>query len=375
LLTGFAAVMLLSGGPAATVPGSPVTGVLAARASWPAALSRPQFAAGPVTINAIAAADGVTLAAGSVNGYPAIWAEQPDGSWSLMPAASSALWTSNGAARLTGLAHGPAGWLAVGETSGGYPLIITSADGVTWRAAGSVPAFYGPGQHAYSAAANSSGYVVVGTQSTGGHTVAAMWWSADLRSWTRAGNGQAAGASPASAAVAAAAIPSGFAAAGTRDGSGAIWTSSFGLLWTVYDVPRPAGTSSTVLLQVAGNGDLVAAAGYATGAAGSLPLVVVSADGGWHWHQVVVATPGGTGKVTTVTAAGGGFIAAGQAGRDGRWQPVTWTSPDGIHWSQAHPAPASTRQITAMTLSGGSVTGAAAAQDGGGPVMLAMPAP
>ena len=125
---------------------------------------------------------------------------------------------------------------------------------------------------------------------------------------------------------------------------------------------------------VAVNGTRVAAAGYAVTKAGDVPVVVVSTDGGQHWSQIVLPAPGGVGAVTALTAAGSGFVAAGQAGPAGADQhTVTWSSPDGRSWSAAAPAGGQVGQITALSAAGGTVTGTA--QQGADPSVVTIPAP
>jgi hypothetical protein len=77
--------------------------------------------------------------------------------------------------------------------------------------------------------------------------------------------------------------------------------------------------------------------------------------------------------VTALTAAGGGFVAAGLAGPAGAQHAVTWSSADGLSWSAATPAGGGVRQITTLTAAGGTVTGTA--QQGTVPSVVTIPAP
>ncbi len=145
-------------------------------------------------------------------------------------------------------------------------------------------------------------------------------------------------------------------------------------------MPAPAGASGAALRFVAADGTRAVAAGYAVTRAGDVPIVVVSADGGRHWRQIVLPAPGGSGAVTALTAAGAGFVAAGQAGPAGAARAVTWRSPDGLTWPAPVPAAGGVRQITALSSTGGTVTGAAAAavtgtaQQGTAPSLITIPA-
>ena len=327
----------------------------------------------------MAAAGGTRLAVGSADGHPAIWRRAADGTWTLVSASSPAVYQRPGTEDLTSIAYGPAGWIATGGVLGGaaeQPVLLTSADGVTWQPlAGQAQAvFAAPGTYLTGVTAGRNGYVVVGRQVSGGRVFATMWWSANLRDWVMGSNGGLDGRLKSSAAYAVAATAAGFVAVGSHGTSHAIWTSADGRNWTISDVPEPAGASTAMLRMVAVNGSHVAAAGYAVTKAGEVPVVVVSADGGQHWSQIVLPAPGGVGVVTALTAAGGGFVAAGQAGpAGGAQQTVTWSSRDGLSWSAATPAGGQAGQITALSAAGGTVTGTA--QQGAGPSVVTIPAP
>jgi hypothetical protein len=331
---------------------------------------------GTVTVSSIASAGGTRLAVGSADGHPAIWSRAADGTWTLVSASSPGVYRRPGVETLTSAAYGAAGWIAVGTVVSGaprQPVVVTSTDGVTWHVLDNTAAFTGPDTYVMGAAAGRGGYVVVGKQVSGGRVFAAMWWSADLRNWIAGNNGGLDGRLKPSAAYAVAATPAGFIAAGSHGTCHTIWTSPDGRHWSVYDVPVPAGASGAVLRLVAAGGTRAVAAGYAVTRAGDLPIVVASADGGRRWHQIVLDAPGGLGAVTALTAAGGGFVAAGQAGPAGSQHAVTWRSPDGLTWPAAIPAGGGVRQITALTAAGGTVTGAG--QRGAVPSVVTVPAP
>jgi len=328
---------------------------------------------GTVTVNSIAAAGAIRLAVGAADGHPAIWRRAADGSWTLISASSPAVSQRPGIESLLSVAHGPAGWIAVGtaDSRGSQqPVVLTSADGATWQAVSST-AFTTPGISVTAVAASQNGYVVVGRQLSNGRTFAAMWWSGDLRNWTGGSNGGLDGRLESSAVYAVGATATGFVAAGTHGGSHTIWTSADGKNWSVYDVPMPAGVTAALLQQVAVNGTRVVTAGYLVDKAGDAPVVVVSADGGKTWRQIMLSAPGGIGAVSTLTAAGNGFVAAGVAGPAGDQHAVTWSSPDGMTWSAA--TPVSAGQITALSAVGSTVSGAA--QLGAEPSVVTLAAP
>jgi hypothetical protein len=329
---------------------------------------------GAVLVNSIVSAGSTQLVVGDADGRPAIWHRGQNGTWSLVSAASPAVYARPGA--VISVAYGRAGWIAVEDVVSGaaqYPVILTSADGVTWRTIDGGSAFAGPGLYVSGVAASQDGYVIVGRQVNGHRTFAAMWWSADLRNWIRGDNGGLDGRLEPSVAHAVTAVATGYVAVGAHGNAYTIWTSADGRDWKAYDGPMPVGATGASLRLVAANGTHVVAAGYAVTKAGKVPIVVVSTDSGQHWHQIVLSAPDGLGSVTALTAAGTGFIAAGQVGPSSAQHPVTWNSPDGTSWSAATPTGGGIGQVTALAASGGTVTGVAA--HGADPAVLTLPAP
>jgi serine/threonine-protein kinase len=331
---------------------------------------------GSVTVGSIAS-DGTTQeAVGSADGHAAIWRRGAGGAWTLVSATSPAVYQQPGTESLTSVAHGAAGWIAVGDAGSGAaqaPVVVTSADGKAWQPLGSMDAFAGPGTYATAVTAGPDGYVIVGRHVAGTRIFAAMWWSTDLQNWVQGSNGGLDGRVKPSAVYAVTAAPAGFVAAGTHGGTHAIWTSPDGRNWTWHDMALPAAASAAVLSLVTVNGGRVAAAGDAVTKTGEIPVLTVSADGGRHWQRVALEVPGGLGTVTALSAAAAGFVAAGQAGPAGAQHTVTWSSPDGQHWSAAIAADGVMRQITALSAIGGTVTGAA--QEGADPHVVTLPAP
>ena len=324
---------------------------------------------GSVAVNSIAAAGGTRVAVGTSGDRPAIW-RCAGGPWTLLSA--GAVDTLHGAT-LSSVAHGPGGWIAVGEEGSGagqQPVAVTSADGVAWQPVNSSTAFMGPGACVTAVAANGNGYAVMGNHMSPGRISAAMWSSADLRQWTQDNNdagGTLDGRQQHSMVDAVAATPAGFVAVGTHGSGGVIWTSADGgQQWTFIDysaahVPN-SGLPAGALLVVAASGSRIVTAGYEVAAGrGDAPVVVVSTDGGLHWNApIVLGTPGGQdGRVTALTVAGPGFAAAGQAGPAGAQRIVSWRSPDGLTWSEAAPAAGGSSAVTALASAGQTVAGAA----------------
>ena len=284
-----------------------------------------------LTVSGLAVADGQQVAVGSADGYPAVWRKASGNSWALVTALASVP-GGTGLRALTGVTHGPAGWLAVGAPG---PYVATSADGTTWQFA------TGPGTitddlagvAAVATAAGPAGYIIVGKLvAPGGNCVADVWWSPNLTSWVRAHDVNDATGSSQVLAVAASAH--GFVSAGSHDGRPAVWMTTNGRSWTTIVLAMPAGATGAVLQQIAISGDRVVALGQETTAAGTLPIAELSVDGGLSWQQVPFRSPGTDTAFTALTAgAGSGFAATGQFGEPGQREVAVWTSANGTVWS------------------------------------------
>ena len=83
-------------------------------------------------MNSTFVADGEQIAVGSANGYPAVWRRGSTGTWALVTPLSLVS-ASPGLASLSSVTHGSAGSITAGTPG---PVILTSADGTTWQAAG-----------------------------------------------------------------------------------------------------------------------------------------------------------------------------------------------------------------------------------------------
>jgi hypothetical protein len=332
-----------------------------------------------VTLTAIGAVAGTEVAAGGVNGGPALWASSDGGTdWTRAVLQGSASLTGVGSGQLTGVAHGSAGWLAVGTTLAGTggPLVASSANGSAWTATVGIAAS-GAGYTASAVAAGPAGYVVVGRQSVGhvGATAATAWYSPGPAGWQRAViSRQKTSGSAAQMMNAVAATAGGFAAVGATGTSPAAWLSATGKTWRQVLVPAPANSARAALDYVAANGSNVVAAGTEFSATGaSYPFAEVSADAGATWTQVQLPVPDagpGTGTtVTALTAAGGGFTAMGTYLTQVGPEVVIWTLPPGTPvagaaaWAAVTPqgkgldSGTSENAITALTADGATLTG------------------
>jgi hypothetical protein len=352
-------------------------------------------AAPAVSVNSLAAAAGQQVAVGSAGGVPAIWSRLASGHWSRVAATAPASGPGAGPG-LTSVVHGGAGWLAVGGEGGPtrpagqvgatgslssasasaseYPILLTSADGRAWQpATGSAP-FTTPGTAVAQAAAGPSGYVVVGEQVVDGQPTAALWWSATLTSWIP--RGRRPGSAPGSPSVllGVAAGRAGFAAVGAVGTHPAVWLSHTGQGWTSVQLALPAGAHSAVLQQVAIRGRRIAAIGTQVRASGPVPFAAVSTDGGARWREITLPAPDGPAGVSAITAAGGGFVAAGTWGAQ---HVIMWWSLDGLSWhavlpSGRWPGGPGAQRICGLSVSGAVLSGVGyvATRTGQHPILL-----
>ena len=300
------------------------------------------------------APDGSVIAVGSADGYPAVWRSTSGGAWRLVSSLTQVS-ADPDLAGLSAVTRGPDGWLAVGTG----PFVLTSSDGTTWRPAGAITHDLA-GVSAVQAASGPGGYVIAGQlPGPGGAYVRDVWWSRDLKNWTRAHDLNEASGSNQVLAVAAGAP--GFVSAGSHDNQPAVWISPDGPAWTTIDLPMPAGATAGVIQQVAVNGSRIVALGQQTTPDGIRPLAERSADGGLTWQPVPFSSPGPGVTFTALTSSSGGFTAAAQFGAaDGDLDAVVWTSADGATWTRAPVSGltgGSSHDLTALAASGASVTG------------------
>jgi len=338
-----------------------------------------------LAVNGLAAQASMQVAVGSANGFPAAWTSVDGGSsWTRAAGATPAVLNRPGSQQLTSVTHGNMGWLAVGGVTANaaeHPVVVVSANGTSWQAADGQGVFGAPGLFTEQAAADGPGYVIVGYQNVrqvrggtvisgrtfiSGRTVAAVWWSAGLTGWQRAGDATpgALEGPGARQMTAVAAGSAGFVAVGSHGDQPSAWTSADGRSWRQADLPLPVGATRAVLEHVASTGRTVAAVGTALTTTGQhVPFAASSSNGGASWIESALPVPAGLTSVTALAAAGGAFTATGTYGSTpGHQNVVVWTSPNGSAWQAAEPAGQGLtgpgiQAITSLTTSGSTLTG------------------
>ena len=305
-----------------------------------------------VMVNSLAMAGAQQVAVGSADGYPAIWHRVAGGRWRLVSAPSLA--ASSRLSALTSVTHGTDGWLAVGAPG---PVVLTSANGTTWRpAAGSIAQDLS-GVAGLSAVAGRGGYVIVGKEvEPDGSCEAYEFHSADLASWTGAHDVN--DTSGSSQVLAVAADGTGFVSVGSHNDQPALWTTTSGTSWNTIVLPLPAGPSARRHRRAAADRGQRRPDG-----------------GGGRANQRRRDQPGGrsvrrrrrdvrTGLIRDAgpgpgrhraTADSGGFTAAVQSGAPGQQAVTAWTSAAGTSWTPGRisglPAGGSD-QLTALVPAG-----------------------
>ena len=263
----------------------------------------------------------------------------PGGAWNLVTSLSG-LPAQSGAAALTSVVHGAAGWLAVGVP---WPVSLVSADGMHWRVGGPDSGDFA-GVLSIGAAAGPQGYVVLGKlRVPSGGCVADVWWSRDLVTWTRAHDVNDTSGSSQTLAVAAQA--NGFVSVGSHNGRPAVWVTTDGKAWRTIVLPSPANAQFN---QVAVRGNLVVATGGWDGQRAVTPAFAeFSTDGGLRWQMARLNLPGQDTVMTALAATSTGFVATGSYGAPGQGQVAVWTSTTGASWTPVH-----LRGLTGTTASG-----------------------
>ncbi|MBB2913524.1 hypothetical protein FHS43_004828 [Streptosporangium becharense] len=289
----------------------------------------------------VAAGEGRFVAVGAVSGDAGIWTSADGEDW----AAAGSTQILGGPRRqtLSDVAYGKHGWLAVGSAmthaSSTVPLVVTSADGANWSGVPGTGPLAPAGDHDFLAphavAAGPSGYVMAGEDRGPAETVPALWFSADLRRFSRAAKLPAGGTGVRLHDVSA--TSSGYVAVGgtvpaARE-TGVVWVSADGVNWTGRKPVLPPGATSAGLRHVVLHGGHIVAAGTAVTEDGRRAFGAVSADNGTTWEFSWLPADEAA-AVQDLAAAPEGVVAVGWHGVPGEGDGVAWTSADGLDWQR-----------------------------------------
>jgi hypothetical protein len=381
VLVGVAVVVVSGGGSSGVAPSALAAGFP------PARVAGAEFTGAGTTrviLDAIGASAGTEVTAGAANGGPALWVSTDGGTdWARAALGGLAALSRAGTGELAGVAHGRAGWVAVGRTlaEGGGPLVVASPDARAWTVTGGLAGPADGSAVAVAVAAGPAGYVIVGHQSDGrGGTAAAAWHAPGISGWRSATitgatvTGTASTGAAGQLMNAVAATARGFVAVGSAGASPAAWLSADGRSWRQVSLAAPAGAVRAALEYVAANGATLVAAGTEFTASGaSRPFTDVSANAGATWTSVQLPVPDvgpGTGTtVTALTAAAGGFTATGTYVTGAGPEVVIWALPPGAPvtagtgWTAVTPQGTglagtnAENAITALTTDGATLTG------------------
>ncbi|MBO3750867.1 hypothetical protein J5X84_32745 [Streptosporangiaceae bacterium NEAU-GS5] len=287
-------------------------------------------------VTSVASAGGAFVAVGSANGDAGIWVSGNNGAnWR---AVTSQWLGGSGRQALTGVAHGPQGWLAVGGTTSNPavtgPLLLTSTDGRNWRPGPQVEV--PPGRVSLVpevVAGGKKGFVLAGVDRSTTDMRAAMWFTPDLKRFTRVSPADLPSAGVGVRIYDIAITPYGFMAVGgygpTGRESGAVWISSDGVNWRAQTRVVPDGADAAGLRQVVASGSDIVAVGTASGRSFS----AVTSDNGASWKYAWL--PGEEkAAVLDLAATGQGLVAVGAYGDPGEGDSMAWTSYDGLQWRE-----------------------------------------
>ncbi|MEV4888274.1 hypothetical protein AB0K48_02645 [Nonomuraea sp. NPDC055795] len=282
----------------------------------------------------LAAAKGQFVAVGAASGDAGVWTSKDWQNWTS---------TSLGGPRrqmLNDVVYGRRGWLAAGATESGTsatdPLIVTSADGRTWKQA---PAPARADGHTYldvqSVAADDKGYILAGEDRGPSSAGVAIWFTPDLRKFTRSQKLPQGGAGVRIFDLAA--TPDGYAAVGSSGAgeqeSAVVWTSKDGLNWTPRKRPSPPDAASAGLRQVVAFGDMLVATGTAQLGGTSRAFAASSEDGGASWRYTWLPAERAA-AVHDLAAGENGLVAVGWHGQPGGADSAAWISADGQTWAR-----------------------------------------
>lgn len=286
----------------------------------------------------IAAFAGRYVAVGAASGDAGLWTIRDWQRWKSMSLGGP------GRQILEDVAHGGRGWLAVGSTQTNMsvtdPLLVTSDDGESWKrvaVSGDLARDRDqPYLDTHVVAAGKKGYVLAGeAHDQAGASVAAMWFTPDLRRFTRSKKLPQGGSGVRVHDVIA--TSDGYVAVGGSGAAdrerGVVWFSSDGVNWSARKPLTPPDSTSAGLRQVTTYQDKVVAIGTASTGGSRRAFSAVSDDDGETWTTAWLPADQAA-AVHDLAAAGQGLVAVGWHGTPGEGDSAAWISLDGLSWNR-----------------------------------------
>jgi hypothetical protein len=288
--------------------------------------------------NALASHGGRYVAVGSASGDAGLWTIRNWQSWKSMSLGGT------GRQTLEDVAYGGRGWLAVGGTEPNVgvtdPLLVTSTDGESWKRVDVTGDLARRPDHPYLrtdvVTAGKEGYVLAGQSKDQAGTVgAAMWFTPDMRKYTRSNKLPQGGAGV--RVHDAIASGDGYVAVG---GSGnadqertVVWHSADGVNWAARKSVSPPDATSAGLRRITTYQGKLVAIGTALTNGARRAFAAVSDDGGESWETAWLPADRAA-AVYDLAAAREGLVAVGWHGVPGEGDSAAWTSQDGLSWNR-----------------------------------------
>ncbi|GAA3233268.1 hypothetical protein [Nonomuraea helvata] len=288
--------------------------------------------------SALATSGGRYVAVGSASGDAGLWTIRDWRSWKSMSLGGP------GRQSLEDVAHGSRGWLAVGATETNVavtdPLLVASDDGESWRQVNVTGDLArnpnDPYLETHVVTAGKKGYVLAGeSRDQAGTTRAALWFTPDLRKFTRSKKLPQGGSGV--RIHDAVATGDGYVAVGGSGGadqeSSVVWYSPDGVNWSSRKRVTPPDATAAGLRRVTTYQGKLVAIGTAVTGGSRRAFAAVSDDDGESWQTAWLPTDQAA-AVYDLAAADEGLVAVGWHGVPGEGDSAAWTSQDGLSWNR-----------------------------------------
>ncbi|UBU12213.1 hypothetical protein [Nonomuraea gerenzanensis] len=288
--------------------------------------------------NALASHDGRYVAVGSASGDAGLWTIKNWQSWKSMSLGGT------GRQTLEDVAHGGRGWLAVGGTAPNAgvtdPLLVTSADGESWKRVNVTGDLARRPDQPYLrtdvVTAGREGYVLAGeSRDQAGTVSAAMWFTPDMRKYTRSNKLPQGGVGVrVHDAIAAGEGYVAVGGSGTADQERTVvWHSADGVNWAARESVAPPDATSAGLRRITTYQGKLVAIGTALTNGARRAFAAVSEDDGQSWETAWLPADRAA-AVYDLAAAQEGLVAVGWHGVPGEGDSAAWTSQDGLLWNR-----------------------------------------